>query len=290
METRAYNIAELRCGAFVREAKSFDMVRYEDFADASRRFAQPHRHNYYMILLVTGGQGQQIIDFNSYPVQVGRLFFMSPGMIHAWESDERVTGYALFFTADFFAQRYHYDSLLTFPFFGTSSGTPFVLLSPEGQAELVALLDIMLDEYQRQQTGMVRTIRSLLNVLLVKAARYYDQSYNTPGVDTHQNNLLKQFEELVDQHFLEKRLVKDYAKLLHITPNYLNILSRELRGKSAGTTIRERIMLEARRRLVHESKTVTEIAYDLNFKDNAYFCRFFKKHEGCSPERFRKLG
>lgn len=290
METRPYNIEELRCGAFVREAKSFDMVRYEDFADASQRFVQPHRHNYYMMLLATGGRGQQVIDFNSYPVEAGRLFFMSPGVIHAWEADEQVTGYAIFFTADFFAQQYHYDSLMTFPFFGSGGGMPFVALPPEGQAELVALLDIMLREYQGQQAGMVRAMRSLLNVLLVKAARYYDQSYNTPGVDTHQNSLLKQFEELVDKHFLEKRLVKDYAKLLHITPNYLNILSRELRGKSAGTTIRERVMLEARRRLIHESKTVTEIAYDLNFKDNAYFCRFFKKHEGRSPEQFRKKG
>ena len=34
--------------------------------------------------------------------------------------------------------------------------------------------------------------------------------------------------------------------------------------------------------------TAAEIAYELNFQDNSYFSRFFKKYEGVTPEGFRR--
>ena len=53
--------------------------------------------------------------------------------------------------------------------------------------------------------------------------------------------------------------------------------------------IRERILLEAKRLLVHSPQTVAEIAYQLNFEDTSYFGRFFKKHTGTTPEQFRTV-
>ena len=58
-------------------------------------------------------------------------------------------------------------------------------------------------------------------------------------------------------------------------------------GKSAGAMIRERIMLEAKRMLVNSDLMISQIAAALQFEDNAYFTRFFKKHLGTSPEAFR---
>lgn len=287
MQPRSYNIDELRCNAFTKGGKTFDVVRYEDFMRETNGFSFPHRHNYYMILLASGGTGSQLIDFQYYDILAGDMFFMYPGMIHAWEKDEALTGYLLFFTADFFAQRYHYDSLLSFPFFGKSQGQPVVSLAPTEQKNIAGLFELMLQEYQLGGKKMVNAIRSLVNVALIQAARSYQRQYKSK-VDTKQRVLIHQFEELVDQHYVTKRLVKEYAAQLHITPNYLNILCKTIRGKAAGELIRERVMLEARRKLIHEDKNVTEIAYDLNFKDNAYFGRFFKKNEGISPEQFRQ--
>ncbi|MBD0286067.1 MAG: AraC family transcriptional regulator, partial [Flavisolibacter sp.] len=51
---------------------------------------------------------------------------------------------------------------------------------------------------------------------------------------------------------------------------------------------RDRILLEAKRLLTNADMTITEIAYDLNFQDNAYFNRFFKKNVGMTPDEFRK--
>mgnify|MGYP001608602554 CR=1 FL=1 len=84
------------------------------------------------------------------------------------------------------------------------------------------------------------------------------------------------------------RLPKQYAELLYITPNHLNALCNDVLGVPAGEVIRNRIILEAKRLLINNDMTVLEIANHLNFADNSYFTKFFKKLEGITPEEFRK--
>ena len=100
--------------------------------------------------------------------------------------------------------------------------------------------------------------------------------------------VLRNFQHLIEKHFRTIKLPKEYAGLLYITPNHLNALCQDLLGKTAGDLIRDRVLLEAKRLLTNAGISVTQIAYDLNFQDNSYFNRFFKKNEGMTPEEFRK--
>lgn len=100
--------------------------------------------------------------------------------------------------------------------------------------------------------------------------------------------MLRNFRKLVEAHFRQKKLPKEYASMLYVTPNYLNSLCRDLMGISAGEMIRERILLEAKRLLVNADMSIGEIAYQLSFPDNSYFTKFFKKYAGVTPEEFRK--
>jgi len=59
-------------------------------------------------------------------------------------------------------------------------------------------------------------------------------------------------------------------------------------GLQAGEIIRNRVILEAKRLLTNPQLTITEIALELNFNDNSYFTKFFRKTEEVTPEEFRK--
>ena len=50
----------------------------------------------------------------------------------------------------------------------------------------------------------------------------------------------------------------------------------------------QRLISEARRRLVYTQQTLDEIALTLGFKDTGYFCRFFKQMEGTTAGEFRQ--
>ncbi|HSI64469.1 MAG TPA: helix-turn-helix transcriptional regulator [Candidatus Saccharimonadia bacterium] len=62
---------------------------------------------------------------------------------------------------------------------------------------------------------------------------------------------------------------------------------REEVGVTAGHIIRDRRLLDAKRQLSHSDLDVSEIAYDLGFKDPSYFSRFFRRETKCTPAEFR---
>jgi AraC-like DNA-binding protein len=93
---------------------------------------------------------------------------------------------------------------------------------------------------------------------------------------------------LIEKNYTRIKLPKEYAELLYITPNHLNALCNDVLGIPAGEVIRNRVILEAKRMLVNRDMTVQEIADHLNFADNSYFTKFFKKQVSMTPEEFRK--
>src|ERR1700743_2132814 len=61
-----------------------------------------HRHVFYHFVLFTKGAGHHSIDFIRYPVEVGQLYFMTPGQVHSWSFEGRSEGYVVNFSEDFF--------------------------------------------------------------------------------------------------------------------------------------------------------------------------------------------
>jgi len=100
---------------------------------------------------------------------------------------------------------------------------------------------------------------------------------------------IRQFEELINLHFIEKKEIKDYADMMNITPNYLNALCKTFLNKTASLLLQERLLVESQRLLTHTDLSIKEIVFQLGFNDTSYFTRFFKKLSSKTPIEFRKL-
>ncbi len=133
---------------------------------------------------------------------------------------------------------------------------------------------------------MMDILRGMLIIILVRLSRVAPDSFRE-GASKHNLVLMRQFEKLIEANFREKRLPREYAEMMFVTPNHLNALTNNVMGKSAGELIRERILLEAKRLLANSDLMIGQIAETLHFEDNAYFTRFFKKYLGATPEGFR---
>lgn len=249
---------------------------------------RPHRHSFYHLVLFTKGGGTHHIDFNQFPVKPFQLYFMIPGQVHSWHFTGAVDGYIVHFNEVLFTaflQNSHY--LERFPFFRGNSEESVCQVPPEAQEEVLNLFETILKEVESPETQNLDLVRLKLLELLIRVERSCSHK-GMRNVPRQKMQLLRSFQHLINKHFRTTRLPKEYAELLYVTPNHLNALCQDLLGKTAGDLIRDRVLLEAKRLLTSADMTVTEIAYELNFQDNSYFNRFFKKYVGKTPDDFRK--
>jgi AraC family transcriptional activator of pobA len=249
---------------------------------------RPHRHSFYHLVLFTDGIGTHTIDFEKFKVKAFQIYFMVPGQVHSWHFDGAVDGYILHFDEsliDSFLQNQHY--LEHFSFFKGDASASVCQIPASEQQEVQALFESMLKELKEAKAQYLDIIRMYLLQLFITVDRSCRKS-EVKKIPPQKLLVLRNYQQLIDKYFRTIRLPREYADLLYITPNHLNALCTDLLGKTAGSLIKERILLEAKRLLTNADMTITEIAYDLNFEDNSYFNRFFKKKEGMTPDEFRK--
>jgi len=113
--------------------------------------------------------------------------------------------------------------------------------------------------------------------------------YNPSGSQklSRKQVMVMQFENLINSNFKENRSVKFYADQLSITPKYLTEIVQEIRGESASVLIDEKVMYEAKVLLNNPRLTIAQIAEKLNFSDQSFLGKFFKRHLGLSPSQYR---
>ncbi len=103
-----------------------------------------------------------------------------------------------------------------------------------------------------------------------------------------QEDLFSQFISLIKTHCREEREVAFYAGQLCITPRYLSFIARQVtRDKSAKELINNHLILEIKVMLESTQLTIQEIAHRLNFPDQSYLGRYFKRYTGISPTEYR---
>lgn len=248
----------------------------------------PHRHAFYAIHYVTGGEGMQVIDFEPYPIRPDTLYFIAPGQIYFWRLSKPIEGDYVVFGAEFIAlPASQFNQPHELAFFHTVAHSPELRLAPKDVAPLRDLLDAIGREYRGNSFNRVSVLRAYLHILLVQIQRLYLDA-QPEAVTNPDAPVVRRFKQLVSEQFATTRNLEDYAAQIGVSASHLSNTVKALTGQPPGQIIRQEIVLEAKRLLAHTQLTAAEIGYRLNFDDPAYFARFFKREAGQSPTAFRE--
>ena len=248
----------------------------------------PHKHTFYHLVLFTKGGGTHAIDFKIFDVTPYQIYFMIPGQVHSWSFEGDVDGYVIHFSPAFFESFLLKNEYLDqFPFFSGIIDDAVMQIEPALQQRISSLFEEIIAENESPGPMAADLIRSLLLQIFILLSRINTDN-KEKSLPAYNRTLLKTFQKLIEKNYAILKLPRDYAELMYITPNHLNALCNDLLGISAGEVIRNRILLEAKRLLINLDLTIAEIGYRLNFNDNSYFTKFFKKYTGSTPEEFRK--
>lgn len=251
---------------------------------------RPHSHNFYLCVLFTKGTGTHEIDFNSYTIEPGMVFFLKPGQTHFWKFDTQPEGYIFFHSQEFYELKYLDHTLGSFPFYYSNQNPPFLKESEEKLVDISIHFTELFKEYRENNMLREAKITNLINCIYIELTRVYTADVTIEKLgSTSYAQILEQLETLINIHFYSQKLPKFYASQLNITTKHLNRVVQKTINKTTSQLISERILLEAKRLIVHSSDNLAGIANTLEFSDYAYFSKFFKSKIGMTPMEFRKM-
>lgn len=249
------------------------------------------RRKFYTAILLKSGSVKETIGDKTYTFGENTLYFIPDNQLHSihqWSDD--VAGYHCIFDAEYFLLCLKNQVKLSkYPFF-QSEKAPYIKLSIE-ESELIETLSLKMNtEFRNRKTvNDDLLVRLYLNIFLIEAERIFQkQNILEDNSLTRKEQLVANFKTLVSEHLREKRLVSEYADMLHVHPNYLSDTIKEIMGNSASNYINQQLLTEVKACLIQTNDSIAEIAEQLNFSDQSYCTRFFKKHIGLTPSQFRE--
>jgi AraC family transcriptional activator of pobA len=265
-----------------------EFVHIEDIRARSERYdwhIEPHQHRgLFQILFILRGAVEVQADERVCKVEVPCALSVPPAVVHSFRFRPRTQGYILTISEAMLPQVGHRD--LVEELFVEPRVISFAD-APQRAQRIAALLEQILAELRDNAPGRAAMQEWLVSAVLLLIARQRATSAEE-GHSGRQQRELSRFRALVEAHFLEHWTVGRYAQAMRMTEARLNRLTRKVAGKSAFDLIQDRLMLEARRKLIYVAAPISLLAYELGFEDPAYFSRFFKSRIGMTPSAFRR--
>lgn len=150
---------------------------------------------------------------------------------------------------------------------------------------ILATLRLVVEIHHPKRT---ESLANLLDILFY-ALTDYRSDEPLYQVEVRNAHLFNAFYDLLINNYKEQHEIAWYAEKLCLTTKYFSGVIRRITGKSAAQWIDEILILQAKRLLfTRRDMNIQQIAFELGFKGNANFCRFFKDQTGLRPSQYRK--
>jgi len=250
----------------------------------------PHRTNFYHIFLFENCQPTHFVDFEPIKIEPYTLLFIDKDRVHQFDQLLKYDGFVLIFTDDFFSTtetdtKFLKSSIL----FNNLANQATIKLTKTQFEKYTSIAQNITEElnFSSDKSSEVLLKNLLHNFLLLAEREKCKQGFTQlkKGADLDYTLL---FRDLLENNYTKLKSVSDYVKLIFISEKRLAQATTKVLGKSPKQIINDRILLEAKRLLVHTHLSIKEIGLNLGFEDPAYFVRYFKKNTQTTPVEFRE--
>ncbi|MCX7661016.1 MAG: helix-turn-helix domain-containing protein [Caldimonas manganoxidans] len=269
-----------------------ESLHVESIAERSRLYdweIRPHRHDLFaQILCLRSGRGEVVFDDERQPYEAPCVVFVPALTVHGFRFSTDTDGVVLTVVAQRLQALLQAEPGLEARL-SHARCLRFAAQAPAFEA-LDEAIRTLTAEAQGHAPWRLAALTAALSLVLVRLGRALEAA-DAHGAQTPSRSLqhVQRFRALVEQHYRAQPPLSFYARQLGITPTQLNRVCREVLRTSALGAVHERLLLEAKRDLAYTQLSIKEIAWTLGFTDAAYFTRFFTRHTGWSPRRFRDL-
>ncbi|GLU45372.1 helix-turn-helix domain-containing protein [Allomuricauda sp. NBRC 101325] len=231
-----------------------------------------------------------------YDFQEGTLVFIGPGQVVEIENgDDYVpSGYALLFHEDILHNTNLAQIISNYSFFSYEVSEALHLSSKERQIVIDSFEKIHFELEREIDQHSKDLIVANIDLFLKYCKRFYNRQFITR--DNTNDSVVNLFKKSLNEYFhngnsreLGYPTVSYFANEQSLSANYFGDLIKKQTGTTAMAMIQLKLIEVSKILIKDESKSISEIAYELGFKHPQHFSRLFKSKEGYSPNNYRLI-
>lgn len=235
----------------------------------------PHTHPFTELFYVVSGKGSFLLDHVTSPINANDLIIVPPGSEHTEQS------------LDASPLEYIVLGIEGITFLDSKQASSQILYNYSKKAELLNLLNLILQEVRSEQPGYDLVCQHLLDVVVIQVTR---QQRLTP-VPISNAKMTKeciQVKTYLDSHYSEHITLEGLAKRAHMNKYYLVHAFSRYTGMSPIHYLNAKRLQISRELLVSTDYSIAQVAASVGFSSQSYFTQVFRKETGISPMRYRK--
>ena len=170
----------------------------------------PHSHNYFEMVWLTKGRATLSVDMQEYTIGTNMIFCARPNQTHQFKMEEDMEGFIFSFTDSFFKMdEYEFDRAGQAAFLQLFSGNRTIRITHEMEEDMKDIVVKMIKEFDNQYAHRTDLLKRYFKIFLICLTRLDEEIQSSE--QSREAELVKNFMELLDKHFREKKMVAEYA-------------------------------------------------------------------------------
>lgn len=266
----------------------FEIIQISDLYHQHKKvLVSAHRIHFYLILWVQKGSPTHVVDFKPITIHPDSILFIPKNCVNIFDTAD-YDGTLIMFTDNFFCKNKTDTQFLQSTILFSELYETTQLLLNKTAGDLSSVLLAMKKEFSYPKDNVHHDIlrNYLRNFLLISEREKRRQGFSEIKASADLNYLLY-YKDLLENNFKTHKSVGNYASQLSISEKRLYRITTAILAKSPKELIIDRVLLEAKRLLVHSNLSIKEIAYNLGFAEPTNFTKYFARHIRNTPSEFR---
>ena len=256
----------------------------------SHNFLKPINCPFYQILVFDTSTKFEI-NLTQFVCAGSTILFLTPYQQFKWLDVNKTELKLVQFHGDYYCIEYHKNMIsCNGILFNNIYEKPFFNINKSYYDEIVNTIEKMDKEIQNEIVSPFTDsiVKSYLQLILSISSKEKSKYLIDLKPNELPNKDLVYFQDLLEKHYKTERSMAFYAAEFSLSTDAFSKKVKKQFSKSPSQLINERVILEAKKLLHLTYKSIKEIAQELNFEDEFYFSRYFKKNVGVSPSSYRK--
>ncbi|MDR0746076.1 MAG: helix-turn-helix domain-containing protein [Mediterranea sp.] len=248
----------------------------------------PTRLENTVISICLDGYTRVSINLREYFIGPGTMMIAVPDqIIQSLEVSDKYQGVIIVISRDYTDNIFSKVEVML-PIFFYTKEYPCINIKGEELNGIMEYYNILWRK-TKKECGSKDVIQTLLVALLYEIyAIYHHRIPRKKEARNRKEMLYDQFMRSLSENYKKERSVNFYAKELFLTPKHLSSVVKGISGKTVGEWIDIFVLFEAKSLLKSSQKNIQEIADELNFANQSFFGKYFKRYTGMSPKAFRR--